>query len=364
MRMQPFVNDNDQHLPVIINERERPASNSLLEWWFYFTAPPEASANASLTRRELTRRGRISSVILLGVLLFLLAALPVGGTSHSLLYIFLPSLVISCVVFYLNRKGRLTLAGIILITGFEAGYLSGLLITPGGLGVNDLPRFDLLIEIVLLAASFLPPRVVFLVAAGNSLFTWLALAFMPHTRELEVLLKTSAYAVIETPIALQLLVAFVAFVWVSSANRAIERADRAEEVAELQRSIAEQGMMIAEQKRQLEASIQRIIDTHIRVANGDFSARVPLKQENVLWEIAGSLNNLLSRFQRLNQSEKELQQTQEKVKELVEHLRIAKSTQRPMYPHRSGTPVDPIIIELHGNYLIIPAERHTFNKHS
>ncbi len=44
----------------------------------------------------------------------------------------------------------------------------------------------------------------------------------------------------------------------------------------------------------------------MKVANGDYNARVPLNQGNVLWQVSGSLNNLLSRFQRLRQDAYEL----------------------------------------------------------
>lgn len=335
---------------------------NLLEWWYALTAPSEAPENASLSRREVTRRGRLSSTILLGLLLFLVAALPVGEIYRSLFYIFLPSLLISIIVLYLNRQGRLTLAGIILLVGFEVGYLSGLIITPSGLDVNDLPRFDLLIEIVLLAASFLPPGWVFLVAFVNSLFIWIVLTYMPHAPGLDKLLAISAYTVIETPIALQVLVAFVAFLWVSSAQRAIKRADRAELVAALQEDIAAQASVIAEQKRELERSIQRIIETHTQVANGNFKARVPLNEQNVLWEVAGSLNNLLSRFQRLHQSEKEYMQARGKAVELAQILRTSKNTRTPLYVHRTGTMLDTLVIELRGNYLIPPISRYQYIK--
>jgi hypothetical protein len=50
-----------------------------------------------------------------------------------------------------------------------------------------------------------------------------------------VLHSGMALDVIAQPIALQLIVATVTYLWVRSAQRAIARADRAEEIAELQR---------------------------------------------------------------------------------------------------------------------------------
>jgi methylglyoxal synthase len=56
------------------------------------------------------------------------------------------------------------------------------------------------------------------------IFIWAALTFLPHTSDLSALLSTQAYSIIETPIALQVIIAFVTYLWVYSANRAIERA--------------------------------------------------------------------------------------------------------------------------------------------
>lgn len=63
---------------------------------------------------------------------------------------------------------------------------------------------------------------------------------------------------------------------------------------------------IAIQKKELEEGIQQLLQTHIQAANGDFNVRAPLAQDHVLWQIAYSLNNLLSRIQRLSQTESDL----------------------------------------------------------
>ena len=46
----------------------------------------------------------------------------------------------------------------------------------------------------------------------------------------------------------------------------------------------------------------------MRVANGDFDARVPVQEGNVLWQVSGPLNNLLARTQRWRQDAAELYQ--------------------------------------------------------
>src|SRR2546429_546513 len=64
---------------------------------------------------------------------------------------------------------------------------------------------------------------------------------------------------------------------------------------------------IAQQKQELESGIELILQTHVQVANGDFTTRAPLTQDHLLWQVGHSLNNLLARLQRLNQAEAELQ---------------------------------------------------------
>ena len=78
----------------------------------------------------------------------------------------------------------------------------------------------------------------------------------------------------------------------------------------LQQTIAEIMALqraITQQKQELESGIQQILQTHVQVANGDFTTRAPLTQDHLLWQVAHSLNNLLARLQRLNQAEAELQ---------------------------------------------------------
>ena len=112
-----------------------------------------------------------------------------------------------------------------------------------------------------------------------------------------------------TPIILsQWIVAIVAYLWVRGTQRALLRADRAEEIARLTRELAERDAAIAEQKHLLDASLREIERVHHEVANGNIAARVQLTHNTVLWSISGKLNNLLSRYQRLQTVVGELQE--------------------------------------------------------
>src|SRR6185437_4470705 len=112
--------------------------------------------------------------------------------------------------------------------------------------------------------------------------------------------------------------AVVLYLWVTSDYQALKRADRAEVIAEMERRELEQNQKDLVLKQQLDEGIQAILNTHVAVANGDFSARAPLKKENLLWRIAYSLNNLLARLQSLNAAETELQKTRQETQRLAE----------------------------------------------
>jgi len=133
---------------------------------------------------------------------------------------------------------------------------------------------------------------------------------------------------------------------------------------------------ITQQKYELESGIQLILQTHVQVANGDFTTRAPLTQDHLLWQVGYSLNNLLGRLQRLSQAEAELQRakiefrrhlgsTQVQAQQikaelhqihtettmLVEALREAKVQDHPIWVPPSRTLLDALHRELVGNYL-------------
>ena len=341
-----------------------------LHWWYYLTAPPEAPANARLEQREAARRGRLASVVLFFVILLVLPAVPTAVGNPILTIILTLVLLIDFVALAINRSGRTNLAGILVVISIEIGLASSILTVPGGLGSSNLPMLDLMVQAECVAVSLFIPGSVFFVAIINSLFFIAVLNLAPVTPELAHLLKTDASRIISSPIILQVIVATVTYLWVSSANKAIQRADRAEEIAALEQREIERQQHEIEQKQQLDIGIQQILQTHVQVANGNFSARAPLSKENVLWQIAYSLNNLLARLQGYNQmqghlqrlqaenqylynalqtassSQIELQRTREAATYLLELLKQARNGHRPTISLRSGTIIDEVASQL------------------
>lgn len=296
----------------------------LIQRWYRIASPPEPASSAPLKERERFRRGRTGSKVILVVLLVCITAFPTVFARANHFFAFILSMGILAIIAaaMLNRAGYVTMAGIIVVIVIAMGPITDILTTPGGLNPSVLPVYSILVLPLMCVVSFLPAWWVFVVAIGNSLFTIYTMTTMPHSAALNAALKV-AFIKIVTPIILsQLIVSVVAYIWVTSAVEAIKRADRAEEIAKLEHALAAQAEIITQQKVQLETSIQKIVETNTRVANGDFNARVPLTQDNVLWQVSSSLNNFLSRLQR---SRQELQQVKQELEQSREEIRRLKS---------------------------------------
>lgn len=330
------------------------ARNGLLEQWYRLAAPQEPE-NSTSHDRELVRAGRLSSIILLLMLCFGFTLLPTAlnsmNANHLFLIIVLAAMTVNVAAFVLNRRGQVRLVGVGMVVTVEAAFMLVVLTSPLGITTRSLTTFELIILTELMAVSLLPPRSVFLLMACNNVFTISALTFMHHTPDLILSPLSAYYSALASPLILQIIVAIVTYLWVKGAQQAIERA---EHVAELERAIAEKDREVAEQKVQLEMGIQQILQTQIQAANGNFEVRAPLARDNVLWQVAHNLNTLLSRLQRMSQSEGELQRVGMEVGRLVEAVRNAKVWRRPIQASRSGTALDPLAQELHGNALSQP----------
>ncbi|MEO6891859.1 MAG: hypothetical protein ABI456_19840 [Ktedonobacteraceae bacterium] len=320
-----------------------------LEWWYKFAAPAEPK-NATPYDREVVRAGRLSSVILLMLICFGLSLLPnaIFSANHAFLPILVATMVVNWGMVILNRQGKIMLVGLILVIVVELAFIAVVLTSHSGITPWSMPIFDLIVVTELIAVSLLPPKSVFPVALCNALFTWTAVTFLHHRADFIIATPSAYYSTLMVPIVLQLIVAIVTYLWVQGATQAIARA---EQVAALERVMAEKDRAIAEQKQQLDQGIQQILQTHVQVANGDLNARAPLARENVLWQVAHNLNNLLARLQRSSQIEQELQRTSTETTRLAAAVRNAKAQRRPIQVSRSGTVLDPLAQELTGNYI-------------
>jgi hypothetical protein len=277
----------------------------LLSWWYRLVTPPDPPETASLAQREKVRHARLASLTVPLFMLFLLSLLPQAISSKSLVQVvpLLEGEIICVVALFFNRRGWVHTAGILLLTQDILGLTSSIFTAPSGLTLNNLYRLDFTIIPDILALAFFSANILFLIFSITALQAWILITYAHHDQILAHILQTDPFQIFSHIYALQLITVAVLYLWARSTEHAIMRADRAEEIATFERREKEQHEKELEQKRQLDAGIQQILQTHVAVANGDFTARAPLNQDHILWQVAKALNNLIARIQRLSYDE-------------------------------------------------------------
>lgn len=324
---------------------ELATGRGVLGWWYRIAAPRVTGARPSLAERELLRRGRLAATLILAILVLGIINIPVAATNPSMseLYGDLVGIAGCVVAVALNRSGYVAAASVLLATLLAGGFVGIILSTPGGLSVPNLLLMPLLALDELIVVSLLAPWTVFLFALVNSAFVLAVILEWPTDATVHTLLNQpgAASLIISPPITLYLIVALVTYLWVRGATNALVARDRAEEFAALEHAVAEQ-------RRSLELGMRQLHDTLVRAANGDYSARAPLSQDNVLWQLGASLNTMIARQQKVSDAQFQLQRAAGEVSRLVDAVRQARAGRPPLWPAETGTVVDPLIRELAG----------------
>jgi len=224
----------------------------------------------------------------------------------------------------LNRAGYGRTAGVLLVVTVDLALAGTLLTVGGGLDPLYLPAFYLLVTSELIAVSLLPPARVFLLALAHSLCIALDEQVQVHTMMWDQMMTTPGifYSLIAGPIALQLIVALVSYLWVHSAQLALRRVDRAEEIALWEHRDAER-------TRELVEGVQQLLAVHVHLANGDFTTRPPAMRDRTLWQVGASLNNLIARLARSAQTTEQMQVTLQRTEQEAQRLAQAISASVP-----------------------------------
>lgn len=312
--------------------------------WLRLTSSGWNTPQSHVHERERVRRSQLTSWIILGLLVADILLLPLGlgaGAQTTLIAVAVAGVGI-VVAAVLNRLGFVTGAGallIVLIMGAVLGAITG---NPGGLDVIDLPALDLLVIATIVAASILPPASAFAVAGVNIILIGLDFELQSHTLALSHQLATfGLIGILSRPIALQVITATVAYLWVRGAQEQIRRADRAEEVAHLE-------SLVADQKRALDQGVEQLTQAFVRAANGDYNVRVNIPRQNPLWGIGTQMNTFVQRLQSAGQANFELERTRQEAYRLASALDDWRAGRVPIWPAPSGTVVDVLIQQLTG----------------
>ena len=319
-------------------------NGGLLRWWLRLTAPSGAQdysdAPTRLQRDRLRRAGLTSLValfLLAAPLLLLQQALTDLATAAGIVVM----MFITVTALVLNRFGKQALAALLLVLSLDIIIEGTLVSAKGGLGSGWLLTFDLFIIPLITVGILLSRKYLWLFMLLHIAFIIGDFYLLPHAPDLDalVLLWHGPAIAFARPVIIQFGGCLLSFIEVQSTDQAITRADRAEEVVALRQSIVEE-------KQQLEVGIREIIQIIVKAANGHFTVRASLPQENILWQIATSLNTLFARLQSYKQVEVTLNQTEQEARRLAEALHMARTGQHAIWPMPSGGPLDPLIREI------------------
>lgn len=310
--------------------------------WLRLTSSGWDQPQRTIEAREKTRRSRLVAWLILGLLVGVVILSPLALQDDRARWVLCAWAIGLLLAALLNRAGFVVAAGATLVALVSGGILAANLASPIGLTMGELPNFDAYVVPVVIAASVLPRASCFIVATLNSLLIVGNYAWQPHNPNIALDAHLYSSATVQTvsllvrPIALQFVLAVVAYLWVRGTDRAIRRADRAEEIAELeQREV--------ERTRDIEEGVHQLLAVHVRLANGDFGARVPPLSSAPLWQIGNSLNHLIARLTTFAQVDAVLGRTQHTVSALMDVIQRWQQGQTATLPAPSGTPVDPLI---------------------
>lgn len=323
---------------------KEPEEKSLLSWWYRLVEPDKSKINVE---DDPLKRTRIASIFLLISFITCVAFIPAGITSTN--YHVLPAVVglimATFIAMAFNKQGKVRWVGITLVIAVDAALISIMLSYPHfELTQNSLPIYDLFVLSIVIAVSFLPARNVIYIALFNCAFICFDLIFQPHTPDLHQVLTETDYTILLRPICIQIVVAFITYLWVSNATKAIQRANQAELIAQLE-------SQMAHQKRELDIGIQILLQTLVEAANGNLNVRAPYSQENMLWQVGSAVNMLITRLQRTALNEQELKKIKSELARMIQVVRESKRTQSTFYHMPGGTDLDPLISELLGSNL-------------
>jgi len=332
--------------PSEVVEQGTDGMERLLGWWYKFTTPSRPPANASFIRREADRKARLlSTIIFFYLVLWMLFLLGSILSAPSTIPGNLIGQGLGIAALLLNRAGKGTWGGVALVAWIELSFAL-VIVSARPLDVADTQLYDLFVMGELLTVSLLPVFCVFIVAFLNSAFIVVDLLYQPRTQALMAVLQKEFSAILIRPIAVQLIVAGVAAIWVYSAGKALERANRAEMVATLEHALSEQRAVVEQEKQELEASIQQLIQVHVDATKGQVVSRIPYPPAKVLWPLVGVINSLWVRLRQSQQTEQELQQLKRMMASYTEIVQRSNRLGQPLPLPRTGTELDPLILSI------------------
>jgi hypothetical protein len=334
---------------TILITAKKSLGSRIMNWWHSFASPPEPPENATVLQREKHRRARAVSTVVFFFLPVLLVGVPTALTMPNpwIFWVACSILVALLLAPFFNRAGHVFLAAILIILSLQFTIMFVILVT---MPLNEvaLQLYDLLSLVILLALAILPLRVIWVIACLDSIFVVLDFLYQPRTETFTQLLNHEGFiAILVRPIILILFLTGVSSFLLTSVAKAVRQNYETEFVANIERAAAQQNEVEVEAKRELEESIQQIVQAHTDTMNGRSRERISYPEAKVLWPLVGILNTLWTRLQRSQQREQEFVQLQEDIiayNEVMQHT--LQSPEKLLAPHQLQNVRSPLLLSI------------------
>jgi hypothetical protein len=277
----------------------------------------------------------VSALLILDVIVVPLLILSVYPSSSSL---WIPIIILSIggvVIASCNRAGYTTLSSVFYVLLIDIALTGFFYFKPmPAINSSNMTGFDLFIIAVLVGGVILPKALIPLTGILQGLLILTIFLLRPHDPTLVKMIQFSGnvYVTFMPTIVLHLVGTTLAWLHAWSVERALIRASQAEELAEARAELSQQALLIAKQKQRLEEGITSILETHRQIAAGNLTARAPVHEDHVLWQIGHALNLLLMRVQQQAQDYRSLQATNQEIEQFIHVLDAARAGRRPSLP--------------------------------
>lgn len=313
--------------------------------WLWLTGPRPERFDEGIAGRERLRRSRLTSVLLILVAVVIALLIPSTFTIPTLWQPILILATLGILAALLNRTGQVTLSGLTIIILADISLSQNILRQPYGLTNTTVADLYLLVIPILIAGMVLPHVFIPITGAIQVLISIAIFQYLPHdsllTQEIAKVDGNQGYTSVLGPILLHVCGVGIVWLYAWSVDRAILRASRAEDLAAARAHIDEQARQIAGQKQRLEHGIHAIQEVQARVANGEYSARVSL-QENELLPLGVSFNLMAERLGRFERIEREYQRLEGALQQLLDACTALGNGIAPPAQRATGTLADRI----------------------
>jgi hypothetical protein len=305
-------------------------------WWSMATSPHRDTFKADIFAQERLRRAHLVSALLLLIVLVVLLLIP--STYPSSPSIWVPIFILSIggvIIALFNRAGYITLSSVLYVLLVDIALTGFFYFKPTpALNSSNLTAFDLFVIAVLIGGVILPKGLIPLTGILQIFFICMIFFLRPHDATLTALIQFAGnvYVALMPTLVLQIVGTGLAWLHAWSVERALIRASQAEELADARAALSQQALLTARQKQRLEEGIMSILEIHRQVANGNLAARVPVHEDQELWQVGHALNLLLMRIQQQTQSYRVLQTTNQEIEQFVHILDAAPTGTRPALP--------------------------------